>query len=272
MKHLLFIIFLFFGFYSFSQENPCVPNAAYQDSTFGLWPDTIQNLPLAVKDIYYEEHIQIKTPETVGEVMGDPYEIEVFGFPVNIAPLGIDSIKLVEIQNLPSTISTYLSNPDSVFAGNVTACVTLHGTPAADEIGQYDLSIVINGWVDVAGLGTVSLYDQLGDYYSIEGYNLIVQSSASTVNTLDNRFDITQNVPNPFSGVSVFDLHSPKHSAYQFTIVDIMGRTIHDEQIHAAPGTNTITIDANSYPSGIYFYSLSDGQNILTKKSMITTR
>ena len=59
-----------------------------QDSTFGLWPDTIQNLPIAQLDTYYEEHIQIKTPNTVGEVMGESLyiEIDVLGFPDNILP------------------------------------------------------------------------------------------------------------------------------------------------------------------------------------------
>lgn len=272
MKQLLLITFLFFGIHSFSQISPCVPDVSLQDSTFGLWPDTIENLPLAVKDVYYEEHIQIKTPATVGEVMGDPYPIEVLGFPVNIAGLAIDSIKLVEIQNLPSTISTYSSNTDSVFTGDVTACVTLYGTPAIDEVGQYDLSIIINGWISVDGLGTVSLYDQLGEFYSIEGYNLTVQNSVSVDNALSNDFDITQNTPNPFSDFSVFELHSPNQCSYQFVIVDMMGRTIHDEQLQALAGLNTIKIDANSYPSGIYFYSVSDGHSVQTKKLIITDR
>ena len=62
-----------------------------QDSTFGLWPDTIQNLPIAAIDTYYEEHIQIKTPATVGEVMGEPYFID--------SPLGF-SCKYSSIINI----------------------------------------------------------------------------------------------------------------------------------------------------------------------------
>ena len=272
MKHLLLIILLCLGFNSFTQNNPCEPDQNYQDSTFGLWPDTIENLPLAVKDEYYEEHIQIKTPATVGEVMGDPYNIDVLGFPVNIAPLGIDSIKLVDIENLPSVISTYLSNPDSVFGGNAIACVTLFGTPSMADVGQHDISIVINGWVNVAGLGTVSLYDQLGEYYAIEGYKLIVQNSSSIKSKLSNRFDISQNSPNPFSDLSLFELYSPNNHTYSFRIIDMTGRIIYDENIHAKAGANTIEIDASAYPSGFYFYSISDGQHLVTKKLMITGR
>ena len=93
MKNILLLtITFFFGFNAIAQQNPCEPQASLQDSTFGLWPDTTQNLPLAVKEVYYEEHIQIKTPNTVGEVMGDPFYIEEFPI-INIAPFNIDSIK-----------------------------------------------------------------------------------------------------------------------------------------------------------------------------------
>ena len=66
MKKSLLISLLFtLNLNVLAQQNPCVPDASLQDSTFGLWPDTIQNLPIAQLDTYYEEHIQIKTPNTV---------------------------------------------------------------------------------------------------------------------------------------------------------------------------------------------------------------
>ena len=113
--------------------------------------------------------------------MGDPYEIDVLGFPVNIAPLEIDSIKLVGVNGLPSVMSTYLSNSDSVFMGNDIACVTLFGTPSVDELGTHDISLIIDGWINVSVIGTVSLYDQLGDYETIDGYRLVVQSEMVSI-------------------------------------------------------------------------------------------
>ena len=76
-KNLLFLFIAFvISFSSKAQQNPCVPDASLQDSLYGLWPDTTENLKLSQVDTYYEEHIQIKTPKTVGEVMGSPYYIE----------------------------------------------------------------------------------------------------------------------------------------------------------------------------------------------------
>ena len=271
MKHLLLIYCLFAWCFSFSQMNPCTPDVSLQDSTFGLWPDTIENLPTAVMNVYYEEHIQIKTPNTVGDVLGDPYTITFAGFPINIAPFVIDSIKLVDIQGLPSIMSTYLSDSDSVLSGNTTECVTLFGTPTSNDLGQHDLSLVINGWISI-GTTPVSLYEQLGEYETIDGYKFIVMSSASVDKQDKNQFFVNQNTPNPFHNKTSIDFHSPQSKNYDFVMLDIMGRVVHTETIPAFQGLNKISIKAIDYNSGIYFYSLSDGQDIITKKLTILDR
>jgi hypothetical protein len=270
MKKILFLsLAVVTSFSVFAQQSPCVLDVSLQDSTFGLWPDTTQNLPLSLVDTYYEEHIQIKTPATVGEVMGDPFEIEVFSFPVNIAPLSIDSIKLVGVEGLPSVMSTYLSNSDSVFAGDDIACVTLFGTPGMQEIGQHDLSLIIDGWISVSGLGTVSLYDQLGDYESIDGYRFIVQSEVSVNANDELSFFMTQNSPNPFSNNASIEFTSLQENEYNFSVVNILGEVQDSRVLRASQGLNTITVDASGLSSGIYFYTLSNSEGILTKKMIV---
>ena len=268
MKNILLLtITLFFGFNAIAQQNPCEPQASLQDSTFGLWPDTTQNLPLAVKEVYYEEHIQIKTPNTVGEVMGDPFYIEEFPI-INIAPFNIDSIKLVDVEGLPESMSAYLSNVDSIFDGDAVACVTLYGTPTADEVGQHGIVLNFDGWITVFG-ATLSLYGSLGDYEKIEGYRLIVQSSASIEEGENTTFTLSQNAPNPFSNITTIELYSKDYSNYDFLIVDLMGKVVHNETINAVVGLNTIEVDASSFETGMYFYSIRNGQDVLTKKMII---
>ncbi len=269
-KSLLFTLLFTICLTVFAQQNPCVPDAVLQDSTFGLWPDTIQNLPIAQLDTYYEEHIQIKTPNTVGEVMGDPYEIDILGFPVNIAPLEIDSIKLVGVNGLPSVMSTYLSNPDSVFMGNDIACVTLFGTPGDNELGTHELSLIIDGWINVSVIGTVSLYDQLGDYETIDGYRLVVQSEMVSIDQNNNlSFSVSQNSPNPFSIRTNIEFNSTNEGEYIFYIVNLLGEVQDHRIVNANYGINKIDIDASALSSGIYFYTLSNAQEMITKKMII---
>ncbi|MBL6662815.1 MAG: T9SS type A sorting domain-containing protein [Flavobacteriales bacterium] len=271
MKKSLLITLLFTSSLTvLAQQSPCVPDASLQDSTFGLWPDTIQNLPIAQLDTYYEEHIQIKTPATVGEVMGDPYEIDVLGFPVNIAPLEIDSIKLVGVTGLPSSMSTYLSNSDSVFMGNDIACVTLFGTPGEDELGTHELSLIIDGWINVSVIGTVSLYEQLGDYENIDGYRLVVESEMVSINENDKvSFSVSQNSPNPFSNRTSIEFNSTSEGEYLFSVVNLLGEVQDHRIINANYGSNKIDVDASALSSGIYFYTLSNAQGMITKKMII---
>ncbi|MBL6656983.1 MAG: T9SS type A sorting domain-containing protein [Flavobacteriales bacterium] len=269
MKNILLLtISLVFGFSALAQQNPCEPQANLQDSTYGLWPDTTQNLPLAVKEVYYEEHIQIKTPNTVGEVMGDPFYVDDVPF-VNLAPLNIDIIKLISIEGLPESMSAYLSNQDSIFEGNTVACVTLYGTPTADEVGQHDIVLNIDGWISIPLFGTLSLFESLGDYEKIDGYKLIVQSSASLEEGENTTFTLSQNAPNPFSNTTTIELYSKDYSNYEFLVVDLMGKVVHKETINAVVGLNTIEVVASSYEAGMYFYSIRNGQDVLTKKMII---
>ena len=52
-KSLIFTLLFSLSLTVLAQQSPCVPDASLQDSTFGLWPDTIQNLPIAQLDTYY---------------------------------------------------------------------------------------------------------------------------------------------------------------------------------------------------------------------------
>ena len=45
MKRILLFALVAFSVQIFAQNTPCVPEPMNQDSLFGLWPDTVQNLP-----------------------------------------------------------------------------------------------------------------------------------------------------------------------------------------------------------------------------------
>ena len=65
MKKILLLALVVCSVQVIAQISPCIPDASYQDEEFGLWPDTIENLPLAYLDVYYETHVQIKAPSSI---------------------------------------------------------------------------------------------------------------------------------------------------------------------------------------------------------------
>ena len=160
MKKLL-IILICLPIIGLGQVNPCVPNLEFQDSVFGSWPDTIQNLPLAYSLNYYESVIQIKTPTSAGEVPNVPAEY---------ANLAVDSIRLVEVQGLPDGIEISCNTPSCVYNSNEVGCISVYGNPTI--VDNYDLNFVFDGWITVFG-AVLAMSDVVG-YFEVTGYKLIV--------------------------------------------------------------------------------------------------
>ena len=96
----------------------------------------------------------------------------------------------------------------------------------------------------------------------------------SSVRMLDdqipNSFVLEQNYPNPFNPTTTIKYAINKRASINLYVYNILGQKVMDlvnEQQEA--GTYEVKFDASSLSSGIYFYSLSNGQNLLTKKMMI---
>ena len=119
-----------------------MPNSLYQDSTFGLWPDTVQNLPFAYDGVYYNAVLDIKTPSIVSDVV-DPSQAYVLG--MYIGNNTVDSITLVNVNGLPSGINVSCSSPGCSFGADTVGCTDLFGI--TNSIGQHPISFDINGWI-----------------------------------------------------------------------------------------------------------------------------
>jgi len=157
--------------------NPCQIDVSLQDSLFNLWPDTIENLPIAQLDTYYETNLQIKTPEEVGEVTGYPYLVDVgLPFDVDISSFEIDSIQIIEVLGLPEGMSLFYSEANATFMVDAVGCVTLYGNTTTEMIGVHEITFVINVWVSVPAIGVIALED-VGDLEEITGYKFIVESA-----------------------------------------------------------------------------------------------
>lgn len=90
-------------------------------------------------------------------------------------------------------------------------------------------------------------------------------------NNVPASYSLAQNYPNPFNPVTniIFDI--PKAGNVSLKIYDVMGKEIArfvDGFMEA--GTYKATLDAAEWSSGIYFYTLSAGDFLETKKMVLT--
>lgn len=83
-------------------------------------------------------------------------------------------------------------------------------------------------------------------------------------------FKLEQNYPNPFNPATKIGFSLPKSSAVKLKVFDISGREV-SELINSRlqAGTYEYEWNAANLPSGVYFYVLSAGENIQTKKMIL---
>jgi len=85
-----------------------------------------------------------------------------------------------------------------------------------------------------------------------------------------SHFALEQNYPNPFNPSTTFRYSIPTHSKVVIKVYDVLGNeiaTLMDEE--KTVGTYELTWNAKNHSSGIYFYTISAGSFIETKKMIL---
>ena len=88
--------------------------------------------------------------------------------------------------------------------------------------------------------------------------------------TLPKEFNLYQNYPNPFNPSTTIQFALPKESFTKLEIFNILGEkviTLVSEML--SPGAYKYKWDAGRYSSGVYFYRITAGNFIQTKKLLL---
>jgi len=81
---------------------------------------------------------------------------------------------------------------------------------------------------------------------------------------------LSQNHPNPFSGVTRIDYLVSSSDNVNITIYDVTGKAVASPvNTSLTPGPHTLLFDAAGLPAGIYFYKFKNGNRVVTKSMMV---
>jgi hypothetical protein len=81
---------------------------------------------------------------------------------------------------------------------------------------------------------------------------------------------LSQNYPNPFNPSTAIDYSLAKESFVQLRVFDVLGREIATIIHENEPvGKHTVYFDASDLSSGIYFYRITAGGVVGSKKMMV---
>jgi hypothetical protein len=100
--------------------------------------------------------------------------------------------------------------------------------------------------------------------------SVIITGAEPISNEIPGEYSLSQNYPNPFNPTAVIKYTLPKQGLVKMAIYDILGKEVSspvNEIKHA--GTYEVVFDASGLTSGVYFYKLTAGDYLETKKMML---
>ena len=113
-----------------------------------------------------------------------------------------------------------------------------------------------------------------GDFLNANGEIVSVElgsADGATVNAkvIPANFELAQNYPNPFNPSTNVSFSVPYNSDVTLTIYNVTGQKVTEFSGSYEAGIHTITWDASSNASGIYFYKINAGNFSDTKKMVL---
>jgi hypothetical protein len=101
-------------------------------------------------------------------------------------------------------------------------------------------------------------------------HDVIPTTSVSQTQMNPGVFALTQNYPNPFNPSTSISYTLKNNGKIRLTVFDLLGREVAvlANEIQTA-GQHEVKFSANSLSSGVYFYKLQAGNQVITKKMML---
>ena len=250
----------------------------YQDSLYGIWPDTITNLDVAYQGVAYNQVIDIKTPSTLIEAAAGDSSITVIdtlGQQFYIGDWPVDNMELIDVLGMPNGLSYGCDIPNCVLPGDFLACAYIDGT-TNDPPAVYPITIVVNlytnGILDLGFLQipvATDLYTALGEYEEITGYNLVISDGTGLEIFNSQSFSLLQNIPNPSNGNTEIRFNTPTSDKITLSVTNMFGSIVYSEEIESVIGLNSVKL-TQDLPIGIYNYSIMNKSEILSKMMLIS--
>lgn len=182
-------------------------------------------------------------------------------------------------------VSTLLTFANRIFAG--TSAFGPHGTTMPGN-GVYLLVDTTCSWSSVSPLGPVRTVNSLAVrdedlYMAVEPFldlptlwrrplseMIQLKPNTSTVVGPPTSFHLYQNYPNPFNATTTIECDLPNETHVLLELFNILGErvgTVINSTTQA--GHHLFRLHANSLPTGVYFYRITAGVHIDTKKLLI---
>ena len=229
-------------------HSQCAPDPSFTAS--GFHPDSLTGLADAQVGVAYDEAITIITPVDT--------TVDIGPFPVTLT---MDSLFITSITGLPPGYTYSCAAPFCSFYGGTTSCISIIGTSVLADVGIYPIVIEYDLWLEGGAVPAMTI---LNDDYAIE-----VKNTAALIDLTADSFELMQNTPNPAHQSTTISFNTSDFGTYSFQVVNTVGELVYSEELSVNTVENTIELDLTDFKKGVYFYSLSNNAQRVTKTLMV---
>jgi Secretion system C-terminal sorting domain len=129
--------------------------------------------------------------------------------------------------------------------------------PEANDL-KYSNSSLMTAGTDGKPVGDLYWFDGLADGVKVPP------------ETAPAKFSLSNNYPNPFNPSTIINISLPHNGTTSLNVYNVLGQlvmTVANGEM--AQGAHEFTVNMDRFASGIYFYTLRQGVNSLTKKMIL---
>lgn len=224
----------------------CIP--AWSQPGSGIYPDTTTNMPAGPTNVPYDFTVQFKVPLKDSSIIAsgiDVNRVELTGI------TGLDAI--------PSSVAFhYNCNPTNcTFKADSVGCVRIQGTPTTE--GVYPLIITAEVFITPNSFLPVDF----------SGYAITISNTIGLPGLQTGRFDVSQNQPNPASDKTQVSVNLLHGGTFEVKLSNVIGNVVYKTSMMGHAGVNTVSLDLARLKPGVYFYTISDDKNAITRRMVI---
>ena len=229
------------------QAQSCSPSTDpnYADSTFGAWPDTIQNFPPAIQNQFYSTNLDFKVPIDATQASSQA--------PANST---IVSFVVDSVVGLPNGYDFACNVSNCSYLGGANGCANVFGTTS--ETGTYNVSIYITALISVVILPGIPP-QQIPQSTSFTGYKIVV-GAAGTIEQVIAPIVVS---PNPANDVIKVEGISASMKASKVEITNIEGKVVASKEV---ANSSNFSFDLAGMKAGIYFVNVTHASGVETVK------
>lgn len=239
-------------------------------------------LPAFTVGSQYDVVINISVPTTATI---DPSVFGALPGGISVPPFDatVDTVRFT-VTGLPAGLSGVFSNGTGVYLGGASGTLTITGVPSSSASstinvtsttsGSGTLQVPLVGALPISFPGVITI--PLMGSQAVPAAPGIMDGGPYTLGTVGvqelniSKFDVIQNIPNPFSGNTTIKFSTPNAGNIEFTVFDMIGKVVYSEKIQAQAKTNSFNFNAEKLSPGSYFYSLNNGNKTITKKMIVS--